>query len=326
MKKQQGMKIRIGIVAVYLLSGGICMAGLIGKADPDQELNIGYSDAMLAHVNEADAVAAIKTWVEMIKEAWNSSVPSTTSIYSGADKMQQALREGAVDLVAVPIDEFYRLKHEVALDHLMLGSYKGKTTVENLLLVHRDSGLDDLESLRGKNLLISAADRLGMCELWLDTVLLERDKGDLHTFFQSLKIRPKSSAAVHGVFFKTADACLVTRRNYDLITELNPQIGRKLKAIEISPPLVPAVICIRAEYDEESKQDICKALLALHETIRGQNMLSFFNSDQMVTASLNDLTSTLTMIELHTRLKERRTPQAKVVASMERTEGAAATP
>lgn len=298
------MKKRIGIYVASILMTHLALAGLIGSSDSGQALNIGYSDAMLAHVNEADAVAAIKTWVEMIKEAWNSSVPSTTSIYSGTEKLTKALQSGDVDLISVPTDEFFKLKQDVQLDSYHLGSYKGRITVENLLLVHCDSGFETLEDLKDKTLLISAADRLGMSELWLDTLLMQQGKGRISKFFDSMKVKPKSSSAVHGVFFRTVDACLVTRRNFDLITELNPQLGRKLKAIEVSPQLVPAVVCMRASYDAESKQDLSNALIGLHGSIRGQHMLSFFNSDKMVTATLDDLAATLELIEQHDLLEQ----------------------
>ena len=78
------------------------VARLIDSSGEGQELNIGYSRTMLAHVNEDDAVAAIKVWVEMIKEDWNSSVPSTTSIYSGADKLRNAVKSEKVDLISCP--------------------------------------------------------------------------------------------------------------------------------------------------------------------------------------------------------------------------------
>lgn len=303
------------IISMILVVAGLACsapAGLIGEGGAAQKLDIGYSAAMLAHVNEADALAAIKTWVEMVKEAWNSSVPSTTAIYSGTDKMKEALLAGRLDLVSVPIDEFFLLRQDVQLDHFLLGSYQGKTTVKNLLLVHRKSGIESLEALRGKNLVVSAADRLGMCELWLDTLLLEQGKESLTDYFSNITVKPKSSSAVHAVFFRTADACLVTKRNFDLITELNPQIGRDLVAIEVSPELVPAVVCMRASYDTASKQDLSKALLSLHETIRGQNMLGFFNSDKMVAATLDDLSSSLEMIERHEMLTHSVAAQAQV--------------
>ena len=55
----------------------------------------------------------------------------------------------------------------------------------------------------------------------------------------------KPSQAILPVFFKQAEAALVTRATFDTAVELNPQLGAALRTLSRSPQLIPAVAAVR---------------------------------------------------------------------------------
>ena len=54
--------------------------------------------------------------------------------------------------------------------------------------------------------------------------------------------------------------------------ELNPQIGRILRPLEISPPYLASLICMRKEGDPELKRKLGIAVSTLHESVDGLQM------------------------------------------------------
>src|SRR6185369_7062487 len=98
---------------------------------------------------------------------------------------------------------------------------------EYLLLVHQDSNFGNLASLRGRDLLYYDNPVMCLSFPWLETVLASEGIPSATNFFHAEVPKLKVSSAALPVFFRTADACLVNRRAFETLVELNPQVGRK---------------------------------------------------------------------------------------------------
>jgi len=116
---------------------------------------------------------------------------------------------------------------------------------------------------------------------WLETMLDTEGLGVGTDFWDTITSVKKLSRVVLPVFFGKADACLVTRRGFDLLAELNPQVGDRLRAIAVSPEVVPVVMFFRTDYAPPSKDSLLDALSRLHETPAGQQVLTVFQIDRL---------------------------------------------
>jgi phosphonate transport system substrate-binding protein len=124
--------------------------------------------------------------------------------------------------------------------------------------------------------------RMSLAEPWLEGELSSLGLPRLKALFGHVAREKKLSRALLPVFFGKADACLVTRHDYDLMCELNPQIQRTLKPLAVSRVLVPSVTCLRRGYNSAHRTDIIDALGKLHEEPKGQQILSLFGVDRLV--------------------------------------------
>ena len=121
-------------------------------------------------------------------------------------------------------------------------------------------------------------------EAWLGTRLAAQGWAQGAGYFGEIERVGKPSAAILPVFFGRRAACLVDRQGFDVMKELNPQVGSKLVTLEVSEPIAGCVICTgNFEWAVPAfKQVLVHALSELHREPAGQQILALFKIDQLV--------------------------------------------
>jgi phosphonate transport system substrate-binding protein len=86
------------------------------------------------------------------------------------------------------------------------------------------------------------------------------------------------------VFFGNRDACLVDEPGFEVMKELNPQVGRGVQVFKASELLADALICLRGSTwsSEQFKGDLIKILGELHAEPVGQQILTLFKVSQLL--------------------------------------------
>jgi hypothetical protein len=120
----------------------------------------------------------------------------------------------------------------------------------------------------------------------------------------------KPSAAVLPVFFGKKQACVVDESGFDVMTELNPQVGKGLQTVAVSEPLVDGVLCLNSSgwSSETYKQDVIKALGELHLEPAGQQILTLFKTDQLIPFQEKYLETARNLWARHERLRKEGKP------------------
>ena len=287
------------ICAVILMSRGSA------AETPSPPFRIGFSSSMFSDVNENDARAAVKVWGQMIAKARNVPTNPTPLIFKNEDEVLRSLQEKKVDAVAVVMTEFARLHRKVSLAPIFLTSNAGVATERYILLVRRDSSMKSLTRLRGRSLLFQKSPRSALAPLWMDTLLAKQGYPAASRFAGQISQNTKLSNVILPVFFRRADACIVTRSGFDTMNALNPQLGKQLAVLAESPDMVPAVLTFRADYNPPFKEQLFAGINELKETPAGQQVLIIFQSDDIKQHPWTSLNAALKMIETHEKLPRR---------------------
>ena len=74
---------------------------------------------------------------------------------------------------------------------------------------------------------------------------------------------------------------MVTRRGFETLAELNPQVGKDLRVLATSPEVVATVFCFRADYDSPVMDKLIAGLRELHLSAAGRQVLTVFQSDRL---------------------------------------------
>jgi phosphonate transport system substrate-binding protein len=170
------------------------------------------------------------------------------------------------------------------------------------LLVRNDSGLAKLSDLRGRRLIEYSSMRGCLAPLWLDVLLANADLGSAASFFSRVSSANKPIRTVLPVFFHQEDACIVTRRGFDIMGELNPQVMKQMRVLAQSPSYLPHVTTFRASLPPDILERIIQAALAAQETVTGQQMLTMFQSSRIAEIKVEKLNSVRELLADHARL------------------------
>ncbi len=266
-------------------------------------LAVGFSSQLFSDVNESDAMASIRVWADTILQRRGIDKSSAPVIFPDENSIRQDLQNETVDLFCLIPQELFLLENENKLEHLHFTSVNGRICEEYLLLVRSDSGISGISDLKGKRLALSDNIRMRLAPLWLETVLLETHGLDLQGFFAKVRTETKSSHSVLTTFFGKSDACLVNRQGFEVMVDLNPQLGKQLRILQVSPPFIPAVLCIRKGYDPALKKEVLAGIRELNSDISGQQILTVFGADRLVVGTLDDLKITRTWYDRNRSLK-----------------------
>jgi phosphonate transport system substrate-binding protein len=264
---------------------------------------IGFSTTLFTDVNENDANAAVKTWSKIVADESGFSVRPSTSIFSDVDSLRRALRAGGVDAVGMDLIQYDTLREEIRFDPLFFTFDQGAVTERYVLLAHRDGPVRTLADLRGRRLRIHRNVRTCLAPLWLDLVLADRGVGRAADVAAGIAWESQLSKVVLPVFFRQIDACVATRKGFDTMRELNPQVGRRLMVLVESPDLVGGVFAFRADFRSPFRKEIISSVDALNESVAGKQMLNLFQTDDLRRRPAALLDAALEMIDAHERLE-----------------------
>jgi phosphonate transport system substrate-binding protein len=291
-------------VRVLLLVCAAAMSGLGARAEKPAELfRLGFSLSMLAGTNENDARASIRAIAAAVSNERNIRANPEPLLFKGTDEITRSLESREVDAVSMTMDEYWALGGELKFSRLLLAGQGMDPREEYVMLVRGDSGWASLADLRGKRLSLHDVPRMRLGYVWLDVLLARAGQPPVNQYFRSPFKSAKLSKIVLDVFFKTADACLVTRHGFTAMTELNPQVGRQLKVLAVSPPMAPAFFAFRTEMPQDYVDRIMGEFKGVQRTPAGRQALTIFQVGDLSEHSPAVLDGALGILDEYRRLR-----------------------
>ena len=320
-----GRKLRSALAGFGVVPFLFALAVLADDTAPNEtftaRFRLGFSSATFTAVNENDAKAGIKVWARTLLSERGQPVDPEPVVLKDPEAINEALRGALVDAITLNTDEYWKLDRELVTGPFIGGLNEGRITEEYVLLVHRDSKWSSLESLRGRSLVFFQNSRMSLASVWLDTVLLEGGFTCATNFCQ-VTAHSKLTKVVLPVFFRQADACVVTLRGFKTMAELNPQVGQRLKVLATSPELVPTGFIFRRGYTDSLKETIVLELAKIKDSPAGQQVLTLFQSGSLEAHPLACLDRALALLETHRRMTATvKLPPAASSAAIEAVNG-----
>ncbi|MDP6779538.1 MAG: PhnD/SsuA/transferrin family substrate-binding protein [Candidatus Latescibacteria bacterium] len=246
-------------------------------------IKVGYLKDMLPDIDPRDARVAIELWLTQAAAEMDLAAAAKVQFYENMASMVDALVEDRIDVVSLPALDYLEVRKRVALEVYTVGVAQGRVTDEHLILVREDSEFAALGQLKGAALIVeSGRYARHIASMWMETLLLKEGLGDTQGFFGSVKLARRASQAVLGVLFRKHDACLVTRRAFETMAELNPQIDEELTVLRRSPGFLREVICGRTGYLADQKETLLEGALRLQDHARGRQVLELFGMERVI--------------------------------------------
>jgi hypothetical protein len=244
----------------------------------------------------------MKVWMMTVFRERSIPTDPDPKIYDNLEEMLRGSQGKPAEGFGITAEECWQLSKEIKIDRLVVGAINGRITEEYVVLVHRDSAIGSLADLRERSLIVLENPRMSLATIWLDTFLLQNGMAATDKFFKSTTLVNKLSQVVLPVFFRNSDACLVTRRGFQTMSELNPQAGRQLHILATSQELVPVVFAFRADYASPFREQMLVEMRRLPETPAGQQILTLLQTERVEEQPMSCLTAAFELLATHQRL------------------------
>jgi ABC-type phosphate/phosphonate transport system substrate-binding protein len=267
-------------------------------------LNVGFPKYFLFDADIKDAQVAMEIWANELSEINQLPLKSRSIIINDLPSLVKALKNKQIDVIGLASVDYLKIKDEVDLIPA-LGTILGDKHGEEYVLITRiDKASKSLKELSEGKLVFQRDRFVGNVPLmWLDTFLIKQGLPVSERFFADIKTVNKVSQAVLPVFFKQLDACLVTKRGFDTMVELNPQLGEQLKVISTSPLFVLGLVVFRKDFNEEYRKKIIDTALGFKKLPSGKQILTLFRVDDFFPFQNSDLNTLLELLEEHKHLR-----------------------
>ena len=267
-------------------------------------ISVGYTTKGIGgDADVKDITAALTTWIRELGE--QEGFRPESYIYQDIGALMKDYQKGKFDLVFIHSLDYFSLTKKLGLDYYALARVRqGKTHIKYALVVSNAILSGDIRALKGKKLAIIRQNDLGMAVM--NTLLLKANLPEANRFFSEVQLKGKESQAILSVFFGQADACITTEMSFKTAIELNPQVGKKLRIISISPELIETVAFFSDNTTEQYRERVMNRMARLPEYPRGRQILLLFNTDEITLLKKDKLASTQKFVEEYLTLKGRK--------------------
>ena len=261
--------------------------------------SIGFSLKSFVDIDSKDAHAAIRLWTTEMGE--QAKLRATSALYTDIRELVTDFQKGRLDVAIFTSLDYIKFESSLKGMPAFLGVRNGRVTERYVVIIAADRPESGIASMKGSRLAYLQDDMMAL--LFLNTLLIRQHQPEMNQFFSSVQIKAKASQAVHAVYFGSADLCVTTERAYQTMVELNPQVGRKLKAITTSSGLLQGVSAYRSglSLDLRERAETFGKQIKLYP--RGKQILTLFQLDDVVMVKESDFTATRQLYREYRQLK-----------------------
>ncbi len=244
------------------------------------KITIAYYISAIQDTSIKDKKISLEYWVQELGNSIDLKV--SARYYKDIHKFKKDFEEGKIDMIVATAVTFAKYFDPEKFETGFIAKQSDNND-ELVLITSNTSGIKTLKDLRGKKLSILKSDVFA--KIYFDMFLLKKFHLNSERFFSRIIKTNKRSVNVLKVFFKKADAALVTAKVYKISSELNPQIRQKTKILKTFSLNVASPTYFRKGLDPKIIQKIKKEVFRLSTYPRGKEILTVFKADRMVECS-----------------------------------------
>lgn len=312
---RRGVRLLSALAPVLLLAPWAARATGTNQSLPFV-FHVAIAQVCFLGVNRNDAIAAYKAFLETRGRLRGETYIADPQVFDETPGLEAAIQQQPIHMAVMEAWQFLTMDVHRQMKPFFTVMVNGRVGRKYMVLTRRDSGLGTLRSLRGKSIIQTGTARANVGKCWLDTLLLSEGLEAQEKFFDSVEVVDKPTAALLPVFFGKRPACVVDEPSFQVMNELNPQLGQRLQTVAVSDAFADVVICFREDgwRSEQDKTDTIKSLNELHVDPVGQQICTLFKIDRVVPFQEAQLETTRKLRTTHASLQQEPSP-AQVTAT-----------
>jgi len=290
-----------------LIAGGAAVSLMPRSVFAEDGLvTVAISSETLGGANVNDARAAYTVWIqEVTRHIGSIHVTINPQIFLPSEELLRDVRAAAVDCYGITALEYIKVA-DITDPNFILLQDSIADGLEYILVVNDQSPFHSIADLRGAQMIVHHHPDLVLAPAWLETTLAAVSMPPPLQFFGSISSRDNINQVALPVFFHRVDVACLARRNWETAIELNPQLGRSMRIIAVSPKLVPIFLAFRRHCSESGRAALIDAIKGITSLAAGQQIVALYQSRGFVQRTAAVLKTTVDMLTDYQRCLARR--------------------
>ncbi len=270
-------------------------------------LRVGFTSSSFTGVNEADARASFLVFARTMGERRGYRVTPEVRIFTDLEVLRAEIEGGNLQLVIMDSWDYLTIHPGPRMPIEFVAVEQGVVLEEYVLLVRSDNEVAGLADLAGRHLVMLSSTNANTGTHWLEAELMTLGYSEPRAFLGRYEVESKVSKVILPVFFGTADACVVDRSGLEVMRELNPQVGQRLRILRESEPLLDTVACVGLDGwdDDRQRGDLIGALQDIADDPSGRQIMNLFRFDRLTPVLPEYLESIRALHQRHDELRAR---------------------
>jgi ABC-type phosphate/phosphonate transport system substrate-binding protein len=288
-----------------LIAAGTAVPGLNRAQGQERRMRVGVSADTLAGANINDARAAYRAWGRELQRSLGiTHTDLVPDVFIPSEQIMEMIRAGTIDCFALTAWEYAKVVDLLDTDWVLIDDYV-EDGLDYILAVHNDSAFKKIEDLQRRELIVHHHRDTVLLSPWLSLLLASSGQAPPEQFFA--KVLPKDNLieVVLPVFFQRADAAGLTRRAFLVAAEMNPQLGRDLRVLAVSPKVIPMAFCFRRGCNPEDVKEFKDAIVRMRSVPAGQQLLEMYQVKGYTARQGSYMKTTIEMVRQYERLQAR---------------------
>lgn len=262
---------------------------------------IVFTKNLFSNVNINDASAALKVWVAELSKSVNSKFKLEALLVDDIAELEKLISKDKIALICSNVTDFLKYREKLKLEGAFIQASSGNVFNKYLLITKKSN--PDIKTLKGKTLGIQPSGHNMLPNIWLDLLLFEKKQQNRKLFFRQINDNDIESQLIMSVFFSQYDACIATKGAFNLMCELNPQIGKELHPVAESPEMIFTVTSFPNNFANASHRKLIVDVAKKINTYPGgKQIMTLMNTSEIALFNESYLENIKQMLKTYDRI------------------------
>lgn len=287
---------KMAVLSAFLLASMALVAEVASSGNAQKPLRIGIASM----ITPVDTVKYYQDIVDYVSQ--KLGIPTEMIQRRTYAEMDHLLEAGEVDVAFLCSAPYVKNRREFGVELLVAPEVDGKPFYNSYIIVHKDSGMDSLEDLKGKTFAFTDP-RSNSGRLYPEYVLA-RKGFSIDTFFERYVYSYSHNKSIELVAKRVVDGAAVESLVYEYMRETHSPYAEQTKVVLKSPDFgIPPVVVSR-DVSGFLREKVKEIFLGMHAEPKGKAILDAMHIDKFIEVSDSNYDSIREM-ESFTALLER---------------------
>lgn len=275
------------------------------KSSEDEKVfELGVLRSTFINVNINDATVAINTWANQLRNKLKVDAKFKLILFDNTDDMVKYNANKNLGMVILNSIDFLKLRSKMSL-YPIYTSNDNKNIYNKLYIITKNPGVKNISELKGEKLGFCLKRNNPIPEYWIEVLLAKNKLPHLKKFFSQTEEFQSESQLILSVFFGQTDVGIITETSFKTMDELNPQIGKKIKILKVSPGFIFDISSLtKASRNYSYSKDIIEDAINISQYPAGRELLTLMKTVKIVPFRPEYLKSTETLYNEYKSIKK----------------------